>query len=235
MPSLRLALGLALGLALAAATLSACSNDPSTGSPAQAASPVATPTASPFESQFTRDGTYQSHQEIDGIDFVYTIYPTKATPRTNEWFALGDKYFSFTFQAYDLDRDLRDPFETKRQVFLNRIRVTSTTQSPSGTSESPYRLSGKAASLTFDPEPQKGRYGMLVTSPKGAFEIRNQKIGPLAPGTQGVTLTFEAVVNIQREPGAKGYDADVITETVPIAIFPGGKTTEVAQVPINSN
>ncbi len=59
----------------------------------------------PFDSQFTRDGTFQSHvvlPEAPDLDFVYTIYPTKSTPRTNEWYPKGGKFFSFTFQAYDL-------------------------------------------------------------------------------------------------------------------------------------
>ena len=30
----------------------------------------------------------------------------------------GGKFFSFTFQAYDLDQELRDPFKTKRKVWL---------------------------------------------------------------------------------------------------------------------
>ena len=50
------------------------------------------------------------------IDYVYTLYPTKSTPRTNEWYPKGAKYFSFTFQAYDLDRELRDPFWAGRDA-----------------------------------------------------------------------------------------------------------------------
>ncbi|WP_460836061.1 hypothetical protein, partial [Nocardioides hungaricus] len=70
------------------------SNDPA---PAPTASPSASET--PYPSQFTRDGTFQSHVDVNGLDFVYTLYPTKSTPRTNEWYPKGRKYFSFTFQA----------------------------------------------------------------------------------------------------------------------------------------
>ena len=112
--------------AVALTSLSACNLDTfSTSKDTPKATP-ATPTASPtpaFDSQFTRDGTFQSHVDIDGVDFVYTLYPTKSTPRTNEWYPKGQKFFSFTFQAYDLDRDLRDRFKTTRRVFLDRIEV----------------------------------------------------------------------------------------------------------------
>jgi hypothetical protein len=199
---------------------------------------TATPTPSPtptFDSQFTHDGTFQSHDQIDGLDFVYTLYPTKSTPRTNEWFPKGNKYFSFTFQAYDLDRDLRDPFKTKRRVFLDRIEVESATTTTSGTVEHPYALNAKAKTITFDPEPQAGKYGMLVTSPKGAFELRNQPIGDLAADTKGVTLTFRATVYIQRSAGSSSYERETIRQEVPIAIFASDTPTQAAQIPVGAN
>ncbi|MBD8607993.1 hypothetical protein IFT73_14120 [Aeromicrobium sp. CFBP 8757] len=200
--------------------------------------PSATPTAAAtpaFDSQFTRDGTFQSHVEIDGVDFVYTLYPTKSTPRTNEWYPRGNKYFSFTFQAYDLDQELRDPFKTKRRVFLDRIEVESATTSTSGTVERPYTLNEKASRITFDPEPQGGKYGMLITSPKGAFELRNQPIGDLAADTTGVTLTFRAEVRIQRSPGSSSYERETIRQEVPIAIFASDTPTQAAEIPVDAN
>ncbi|MET1038841.1 MAG: hypothetical protein ABW075_11235, partial [Aeromicrobium sp.] len=116
--------------------------------PSAAATPTPAPTPT-FESQFTRDGTFQSHVDIDGVDFVYNMYPTKATPRTNEWFPAGNKYFSFTFGAYDLDQELRDPFKTKRKVYLDRIEVESVTTAPSGAVQNPYTLDEKAKTITF--------------------------------------------------------------------------------------
>lgn len=201
--------------------------------PAVAATPTPTPTPT-FDSQFTRDGTFQSHVDIDGVDFVYNMYPTKATPRTNEWFPLGNKYFSFTFGAYDLDQQLRDPFKTKRKVYLDRIEVESTTTATSGTSQSPYTLDERAKSITFDPEPVTSKYGMLITSPKGAFELRNQAIGPLAADTQGLTLTFRATVRIQRSAGSKSYSTETIRQEVPIAIFSSDTPTVAAEIPVDA-
>ncbi|WP_232677675.1 hypothetical protein [Nocardioides sp. R-C-SC26] len=190
-------------------------------------------------SQFTRDGTFQSHIEargVPGLDFVYTLYPTKATPRTNEWFPQGNKFFTFTLQAYDLDRGLRDPFKTKRLVYLDSVSVTSRTITvDGGPTQRPYKLDVVAKQATFDPEPLATRYGMLITSPKGAFELRNQRIGSMSDDTRGVELTFRAVVNIQVEAGKPRYVKRAIVQRVPIAIFESDTPTQVARIPINAN
>lgn len=219
--------------------LSSCSllDNGGDNDPAKAASPAPGSIAARYNSQFTRDGTFQSHIEIDGVDFVYTLYPTKSTPRTNEWYPKGSKFFSFTFQAYDLDRKLRDPFRTKRKVYLSHIRVTSkTTTTQGGPTQHPYRLEADAKAITFDPEPLTTRYGMIITSPKGAFELRNQKIGPMSLDTRGVDLTFTATVWIQQEAGASTvYVRRQIRQTVPIAIFESDQPTSVASIPIDAN
>jgi hypothetical protein len=202
------------------------------------ASTEATPTASAtpaFDSQFTRDGTFQSHVKVGSMDFVYTIWPTKSTPRTNEWYPGGDKYFSFTLQSYDLSRKLRDKFSKKRKVYLDRIEVTSATTTASGQVENPYELDADARKITFDPQPVSTKYGMLITSPKGAFELRNQKIGSLAADTQGVTLTFSATVWIQKSRGSDEYEPELVTQEVPIAIFASKKPTVAQKIPINAN
>lgn len=192
-----------------------------------------------YDSQFTRDGTFQSHISVQGapeVDFVYTLYPTKSTPRTNEWYPRGNKFFSFTFQAYDLARGLRDPFATKRKVYLDRIKVTSrTVTSGGGRTERPYELDAEARTITFDPEPLSTQYGMLITSPKGAFELRNQKIRGTSLDTRGIDLMFEATVWIQTRAGGSEYIRRTVEQTVPIAIFESEEKTEVAKIPVNAN
>jgi len=206
--------------------------------------PSAPASADPVEtdlvnSQFTRDGTFQSHistKGAKGMDFVYTLYPTKATPRTNEWFPKGKKYFSFTFQAYDLDREIRDPFKTKRLTYLESMEVTSRTITvDGGPTQSPYELDVRAAKATFDPEPLTTKYGMLITSPKGAFEIRNQEIGPMSADTRGLELTFRAIVNVEKRPGSGIFVKRAIEQVVPIAIFESDTATVVAKIPVNAN
>lgn len=228
-----------LSAVVAMAAFSGCSViDGLTSNDDPAESPSATPTASetPFDSQFTRDGTFQSHIDVDGVDFVYTLYPTKSTPRTNEWFPKGNKYFSFTFQAYDLDQPLRAPFDTKRLVYLDRMKVTSETKrSGGGEPEQPYELDVLAKKATFDPEPVSTKYGMLVTSPKGAFELRNQKIGPMADDTVGLVLTFSATVWIERRASSNTFEKETIKQKVPIAIFSSDEPTEAQSIPVNAN
>jgi hypothetical protein len=227
-----------IAAALALLVLSGCAGlDDIAGTSKSSQSPTATTTAvtPTFASQFTRDGTFQSHVDIDGIDFVYTLYPTKSTPRTNLWFPRGSKYFSFTFQAYDLDQHLRAKFKTKRKVWLDEIVVRSNTVTASGNSEEPYDLDATASHITFDPQPTKNKYGMLITSPKGAFELRNQEIGDLAMDTRGVELLFRATVYIQRSAGSKNYVREIIRQTVPIAIFASDKQTAVATIAVDAN
>lgn len=232
--------GAAALVAVAALLLSGCSaiND-LTGNddPSEAASASPTATETPYESQFTRDGTFQSHINIDNIDYVYTLYPTKSTPRTNEWYPKGEKFFSFTFQAYDLDRELRDPFKTKRKVWLQRIRVTSKVilEDGSTNTERPYELDAVAKEITFDPEPLSNRYGMLITSPKGAFELRNQAIQPTSEDTRGIDLIFSSTVYAEDRAGSDRYTKHVIKQRVPIAIFPNDQPTEAQSIPVNAN
>jgi len=231
----------ALAALTLAASLSGCSAiDGLTGGddPVPAESPGASATEAIYDSQFTRDGTFQSHVDIGGVDFVYNIYPTKATPRTNEWYPLGKKYFSFTFGAYDLARGLRDPFATKRKVYLGNIKVTSRTVLADGSrgTEKPYKLNADAKTITFDPEPVTApQYGMLITSPKGAFELRNQEIGEMSLDTRGIDMTFSATVWIQSAAGAStSYEKHVIKQKVPMAIFESDQPTSVAEIPIDA-
>ena len=226
-------------VAVAALLLSGCSaisDLTSNDDPSEAPSASPTATETPYESQFTRDGTFQSHINIADLDFVYTLYPTKSTPRTNEWYPGGEKYFSFTFQAYDLRRELRDPFKTKRQVWLDRIKVTSKVVLRDGTStERPYELNAKAKNVTFDPEPLSNRYGMLITSPKGAFELRNQEIAPTSQDTKGIDLIFSATVWAETRAGSDKYTKKVIKQRVPIAIFPSEEPTQAQSIPVDAN
>lgn len=227
------------GIVATAVLLSGCSAiDGLTGSNDPSSTPTASPSASetPYPSQFTRDGTFQSHIRIDGMDYVYTLYPTKSTPRTNEWYPKGAKYFSFTFQAYDLTKKIRAPFITKRKVYLSRMKVQSDTVTyEGGKTQHPYELDAEARTITFDPEPLSTKYGMLVTSPKGAFELRNQKIKPTSQDTKGIDLHFTATVYVQESAGSTTFTKKIIKQKVPIAIFQSDQATQAQKIPIDAN
>lgn len=225
---------------LTIAALTGCSVvDGLTGDDDPSAAPSGSPSASetPYESQFTDDGTFQSHINIDNLDFVYTLYPTKSTPRTNEWYPKGEKFFSFTFQAYDLDRGLRDPFSTKRKVYLDHIKVTSQvlTYDGSKSGEEPYFLDAEAKKVTFDPQPLATKYGMLITSPKGAFELRNQAIRPTSDDTKGIDLFFTATVWMETRAGSGSFVKKQVSQKVPIAIFRSDEPTQAQSIPVDAN
>ncbi len=216
-----LATSTAVLLALSGCTIggSDATQTPS-GTPASAD----TSTTLTIDSRFTEDGSFSSRTKIPGIrgmDFVYTVYPATKTPRTSDWFPSGKKYFTFTFQAIDRSRKTRDPFDTKREVYLKTMRVTSATTTTDGSpTQHPYDLDVVAANSTFDPEPVTTKYGMIVTSPKGAFELRDQVIGEVSADTIGVELTFVAVVNVERRAGSNRFVRETVKQVVPIAIFP---------------
>lgn len=228
--------GVVLALVAALLLTTGCSlvrKDSTTPEPTKTEAPVA-PMA--FGSEFSRDGTFQSHLVADDIDFVFTIWAAKATPRTGEWHPKGDKYFSFSLQGYDTRRKLRDPFRTKRKIWLERIQITSTTTTGSGAVENPVSLDEWAPDVTFDPEAEtKGRTGMLITSPKGGFEMRNQVIRDLADDTEGVTLTFRAIVHVQDKAGAGRYTEREVVQELPIAIFASEYATRSQPVPYNAS
>ncbi|MEO9324209.1 hypothetical protein ABFT23_12020 [Nocardioides sp. C4-1] len=224
-----------LALALAACDTSGGDETPA-GTPAGTAS---APADLAISSEFTSSGTFQSHTSVRGargVDLVLTMYPTKATPRTNEWYPGGSKFFTFTFQGYDLSQPLRAPFDTKRLMYLETIEVTSATITANGgATERPYSLDAEAADVTFDPEPARSRFGMLITSPKGALEVRNQEIGPMSPDTRGVELTFRAVVHIEKRAGSGEYLTRTVKQVVPIAIFASDDPTVATPIPENAS
>lgn len=224
----------AVGLLAAVLLLQGCSSTEEKPQPEVVKSPSVAPM--PFNSEFSRDGTFQSHIKLDDIDYVFTIWAAKATPRMAEWRPKGDKFFSFTFQGYDTRAEMRDPFRRKRLIWLERVQVTSSTTSTSGTVETPYVLDEWAPDVTFDPEARtSGRKGMLITSPKGAFELRNQVIKDLADDTEGVTLTFRATVHVQQRRGSNAYAKREVSLQIPVAIFASQYPTSPQPVPFNAS
>ena len=218
---------LAAGLALTAA---ACSTGSPSGEPTPVPTRAVTETGAdePTGSMFTDNGTFTSSTTIDGIEYVLTIYPTAVTPFTHQWYPGGDKLFTMSMTAYDTDRAERDPFASKRVVFLDRVSVSSVATDDSGTTigTEPYRLDEQASRVTLDPEPLADpSYGMVITSPKGAFELRDQVIGTLDPKVREVTLSFRATVWAQNAAGSAQLNRQDISTEVPIVIFASTKDT----------
>jgi len=190
------------------------------------------PAPDPLESELTRDGTTQAHLSVRGeedLDLVLTMYPTARTPRTHEWYPKGGKYFTYTLQAFDTSRGERDPFDTKREVYLGDVDVTSVVVGADGKPDrgarEPYRLDADARDVTLDPEPVGNADGMLITSPKGSFELQDQKLGSVPRGTRGVELTFDAVVHVETSAGSDSFDRRTVTTEVPVGIVDSADRT----------
>lgn len=195
-----------------------------------AAAPESAP--DPIASELTRDGTVQKHLSVrgeDDLDLVLTMYPTARTPRTHEWFPKGGKYFTYTLQAFDTSRGERDPFDSKREVYLGDVDVSSVVigadGEPDRSAREPYRLDAEARDVTLDPEPAGNRDGMLITSPKGSFELQDQKLGSVPRGTRGVELTFDAVVFVETGAGSDTFARRTVTTDVPVGIFDSATRT----------
>ncbi|MEG9225098.1 hypothetical protein [Aeromicrobium sp. Sec7.5] len=224
---------LVVGLAL---TASACSSGSPSGEPTPVPTKAVTDTGAdePTGSMFTDNGTFTSSTTIDGIEYVLTLYPTAVTPFTHQWYPGGDKLFTMSMTAYDTDRAERDPFASKRVVFLDRVSVSSVATDESGNTvgTEPYRLDEQAARVTFDPEPLADPgYGMVITSPKGAFELRDQVIGTLGAKVREVTLSFRATVWAQNSAGSAQLNRQDISTEIPIVIFASTKDTTTVENP----
>ena len=76
---------------------------------------------------------------------------------------------------------------------------------------------------------------MMITSPKGAFELRNQKIGTVSADTIGVTLTMTATVSIETSAGSATYVDQQVVQQVPIAIFASAAKTVAQDIPVDAN
>lgn len=191
-----------------------------------------------FDSQFSKNGVSNVYKNIAGIDYVLSIFPSQATPRSDQWYPKGDKLFTFTFQAYDLNVDLKAPYASKRLVYLGNVNISSDVTLSGHTessARSPYTVNGQAASLTFDPEPNTFRsYGMRITSPKGVYEMRNQVIGDLPDESIGITLHFKFYVTVQRAAGQDAWDAQEIDIDIPIGIFESDEPTPIRDVPVDA-
>ncbi|MGY4856750.1 hypothetical protein [Cryobacterium sp. AP23] len=140
--------------------------------------------------------------------------------KTHEWTTDGDKLFSFVINVYDGAVPAEAPFETKRHVYMSNIAVTATTSTTSGASVSPFVLDTDPLLVTLDPEALRSDKGLLITSPKGGFQLESNQIGQLSPDTYGVVLDFAMTISSEAAAGGGVYTTQVVHIPVPVAIFP---------------
>jgi len=180
-----------------------------------------TPTATPelvFDSVFTDMGSIHPTLMI-GPDLELQL-DMWTEQKTHEWYTDSDKLFSFVISVFDNAVPAEAPFATKRQVFMSNISVTATTSTTSGASVSPFVLDTDPTLVTLDPEALRSDKGLLITSPKGGFQLESNQIGQLSADTYGVILDFAMTISSESIAGTGGYSTQVVHVPVPVAIFP---------------
>jgi len=197
---------------------------PLLGSPQQQQSvavstPEATETAElVFDSVFTDMGSVHPTVTIGPqLELELDMWTEQ---KTHEWSTDGEKLFSFVINVYDGAVPAEASFDTKRHVYMSNIAVTATTSTTSGASVSPFVLDTDPLLVTLDPEALRSDKGLLITSPKGGFQLESNSIGALSPDTYGVLLDFAMTVSVEGAAGGGQYTTQVVHVPVPVAIFP---------------
>jgi hypothetical protein len=233
MPSTRLALrALAVGAAVATVVaLSGCStimplfglqaapSNPNSTSSADAPADAATDSSLQFASVFTDMGSVHPTTDIaDQLELKLDVWTEQ---KTHDWYYDADKRFSFVIGVYDNRVPAEAPFDQKRRVYMSNITVTAKTSTASGTVETPYVLNTDPLKVTLDPEALRSDQGLglLITSPKGGFQLESQQIGVLAADTQGLMLDFAFQISYETTPGSNAYTTQVVHQYIPVAIF----------------
>ena len=233
MPPKRLALrALAVGAAVATfVALSGCSTvmpllglqaapkDPGSNQAAADAANAVTDQSLKFASVFTDMGSVHPTTDItDGLELKLDVWTEQ---KTHDWYYDADKRFSFVIGVYDNRVAAEAPFDQKRRVYMSNITVTAKTSSASGTVETPYVLNTDPLKVTLDPEALRSDQGLglLITSPKGGFQLESQQIGVVAPDTDGLMLDFAFQVSYETAPSSNAFTTQVVHQYVPVAIF----------------
>jgi hypothetical protein len=178
-----------------------------------------TPSAAPleFNSVFTDMGSVHPTQLIgDRLQLELDMWTEQ---KTHEWYADSEKLFSFVIDVTDLAQPEDAPFATKRLVYMSNLTVTATTTTTSGVVETPLVLSVNPIAATLDPEALSSVHGLLITSPKGGFQLESKSIGVLAPDTIGLNLDYSMVLTSETAAGSGAYVTQTIHQSVPVAIF----------------
>jgi hypothetical protein len=172
-----------------------------------------------FASVFTDMGSV--HPTVDIADQLQLKLDVWTEQKTHDWTPMADKRFSFVIGVYDNKVPAEAPFDQKRRVYMSNITVTAKTTTVSGAVETAYNLNNDPLKITLDPEALRSEQGLglLITSPKGGFQLESQQIGVVSDDTLGMMLDFAFQVSYETAPLANTYMTQVVHQYVPVAIF----------------
>ena len=209
---------------LAAISLTACSSIPMFGPPPAAltgaqTTTVPTPAATPlvYDSVFSDMGSI--HPKVKLANRLELELDMWTEQKTHEWYPDSEKLFSMVISVFDTKVSSKASFEKKRKVYMSNLTVTATTTTTSGVVENPFVMNVNPVKVTLDPEALRSSKGLLITSPKGGFQLQSNKIGTLAADTTGLVLDFAMTISTQASGGSRNYTTQVVHQMVPVAIF----------------
>jgi hypothetical protein len=187
-----------------------------------------------FASVFTDMGSV--HPTVDVAEQLELKLDVWTEQKTHDWTPMADKRFSFVIGVYDNRVPADATFDQKRRVYMSNLTVTAKTSTTSGLVELPYTLNTDPLKVTLDPEALRSEQGLglLITSPKGGFQLESQQIGVLADDTEGLMLDFAMQVSFETSPLSNTYTTQVVHQYVPVAIFSEEESkasTEVTPTP----
>jgi hypothetical protein len=225
MPKLLARLGTVSLVGALAFSLSGCSATSLFGAapvaaPVVTATPTPTATVLPYESVFSDMGSI--HPEVALASKLNLQLDMWTEQKTHEWYPTSEKLFSMVISVFDTNVAESAPFSKKRKVYMSNLSVTATTTTTSGLVEKPFVLDVDPIEVTLDPEALTSDYGLLITSPKGGFQLESNEIGALAADTTGLVLDFAMTISTQSKSGSKSYATQVVHQLIPVAIFQPG-------------
>ncbi|MFC5928488.1 hypothetical protein D6T64_20955 [Cryobacterium melibiosiphilum] len=171
-----------------------------------------------FNSEFTDMGSV--HPTIVLADQLELELDMWTEQKTRDWSPDSEKLFSFVISVYDRSVSADASFESKRHVYMSNIAVTSTIESATAASSSAYDLNADPVMLTLDPEALQSDQGLLITSPKGGFQLESERIGSLPADATGITLDFAMTIATESVAGSAAYSSETVHQLIPVAIFP---------------
>jgi hypothetical protein len=191
------------------------------------ATPTPTATVAPFESEFTDMGAVHPASLIGtSLNLNLDMWTEQ---KTHEWTANSEKLFSLVIDALDTTVPAEAAFALKRQVFMSNVTVTGTPVTADGTEGTPIPLINvDPIAATLDPEALRSVYGLLITSPKGGFQLESTDIGPLEDGVTGIIIDVKMTITAESAGGSAAYAAQVVEQQIPVAIFTDAEAAKAA-------
>lgn len=187
-----------------------------------------------FDSVFSAYGSV--HYTLLLADQLTLYLDMYTEQKTHEWFPSTKKDLSFTIRVVDSSVPLRAKFALKRRVYMGQITIDATTQNAAGQSGiNAYSLNADPRAVTLDPEALQDKvYGLLITQPKGGFELDHIVLKAMPSDTVGFNMNFTMQLSAETVHGSKKYATHLYSVTLPVAVFSPSTANESSSCATNA-